>query len=105
MGRRVFGGLLPYRGIGGVALVGPPAICGSGTIPWWACGIGGVDLWGAGIRGNFGLDGAIWGHCGVALAALLIGCLAFGMVVVLLSSLIPAERAARVKVARALQYE
>lgn len=36
---------------------------------------------------------------------LLVGCLAFGMVVVLLASLIPAERAARVKVARALQYE
>ena len=37
--------------------------------------------------------------------SLVIGCLSIGMVIVLIASLIPAERAARVKVSRALQYE
>ena len=36
---------------------------------------------------------------------LVIGCLAIGMFVVLLASLLPAERAARLKIAAALHYE
>lgn len=37
--------------------------------------------------------------------ALVLGCLAFGILVVLVASLIPAERAARLKLTSALQYE